>query len=247
MSVILGEMTSDESKKAIQDADFVLLPAGSMEQHSLHLPLLTDTIRAENVCKRLIQSSKSLKIVMLPVLCYGYSEHHIHYAGTISLKPDTYQRVLYEIASSLKQHKAKRLLILNFHGGNTEPIKLAANEIQRQLGLAVYATSWTQVGREFIVEWAKSEDWGHACEYETSMILHFRPDLVRKDKIKKPKMYPKPAIRQIAYWEERSDTGGIGDPTKADSRFAEQLIDKVNDKIMKLLEAEIKNEWSSLK
>ena len=242
--VLFGEMTSEECGKAIKDADFVLLPAGSTEQHSLHLPLLTDSIRAECICRRLAESSKSVKILVLPTLCYGYSEHHIHYSGTITLTPPTYQAVLFEIASSLKKHGTKRLLILNFHGGNTEPIKIAADAIQRNLGLKVYASSWTSLARDLIVEWAKSEDWGHACEHETSMILHFRPDLVRKGKIRKPNMPPKPTIRQIAYWEERTDTGGIGDPTKADAGFAEQLVKKVNAKIISALETDIRNEQS---
>ena len=246
MSVLLGEMTSEESKKAIEEADFVLLPTASMEQHSLHLPLLTDTIRAENISRRLAQSSKSLRIVVLPTVCYGYSEHHIHYPGTITLKPETFQKVLYDIASSLKQHRAKRLFILNFHGGNTEPIKIMADAIQRHLDLKVYASDWTKLARGLIVDWTKSEDWGHACEHETSMILYFRPDLVRKDKIRKPNMAPKPVIRQIAYWEERTDTGGIGDPTKASAEFAEQLIEKMNVRIVAALEADMKNENSSI-
>jgi creatinine amidohydrolase len=242
--VLLGEMTSEESGKAIRNSDFVLLPTGSIEQHSLHLPLLTDSIRAENISRRLAESSKSVKIVVLPTLCYGYSEHHIHYPGTITLTPTTFQAILFEIASSLKKHGAKRLLVLNFHGGNAEPIKIVADAIQRNLGLKVYASSWTSLARDLIIDWAKSEDWGHACEHETSMILYFRPDLVRKEKIRKPNMPPKPVIRQIAYWEERTDTGGIGDPTKADAGFAEQLVEKVNTKIVAALEMDMKNEPS---
>jgi len=239
---ILGEMTSEESHKAIKEADFIVLATGSVEQHSLHLPLLVDTIRAEEITSRLVESSGSLKFLVLPTLPYGYSEHHIHYPGTITLKADTYQKVLEDIAWSLKQHGAKRLLIINYHGGNTEPIKLAANKIQREIGLKVYAVNWTQFGRDLIVEWAKSEDWGHACEHETSMMLLFRPDLVRKDKIRKPKMAPKPTIRQLAFWEERSDTGAIGDPTKASPDFARELVEKINAKILSALEQDVKNE-----
>ena len=129
--------------------------------------------------------------------------------------------------------------------GSPIEVQIAADAIQRELGLKVYASGWTGLARDLIIEWAKSEDWGHACEHETSMILYFRPDLVRKEKIRKPKMAKKPAVRQIAFWEERTDTGGLGDPTKADAKFAEQLVEKVNAKIIAALEGDLRNENGS--
>ncbi len=131
--VLLWEMTYEEAREAFKEADFIVLPTGSIEQHSIHLPLSTDSIRAEEFTKHLVRKSRDLKLIMLPTLYYGQSNHHIHFPGTLTLSEDTYIKVLKEIAWSVKQHGGKRLFILNFHGGNNAPINVARNMIELSL------------------------------------------------------------------------------------------------------------------
>jgi len=235
----LSEMTWGEAEKAIKEADFVVLPTGSIEQHSTHLPLSVDSIRAEELTKLLAESSKDLRFVVLPTLYYGYSEHHIHFPGTITLGSDTYRRVIEDIGWSLKQHGAKHLLILNFHGGNKTPIQLAVNRLQREIGIETHFIHWTSFARDLVVKWAKSEDWGHACEYETSLTLLFRPDLVRKEKIEKQRVKRRKRTQPLRYWEDFSEQGGTGDPTKASAEFAKHLVEEVTQRILKDLKADL--------
>ncbi len=252
MGYLLGEMTWDECGETLKTVDFVVLPTGAMEQHSIHLPLLVDSIRAENLCSRLAEKAKEhgLHIVVLPTLYYGFSEHHFPFTGTISLKPDTYERVLEDIGWSLQQHGVKRFLIMNFHGGNIEPIRVAILRMQRDLKLKIHFIHWTSYASDLIDEYAKLKrgdqwdkpKWGHACEHETSMTLLFRPDLVKIDKIQKPNMKPTPQTRGFMRMEEMTDTGGTGDPRISSVDFARELVEKVTLRIIETLKADLKLE-----
>ncbi|MDZ7701746.1 MAG: creatininase family protein [Halobacteriales archaeon] len=77
----LGSMTWPDAGERLAAADFVLLPLGSIEQHSRHLPVSVDTLRAETLTRKLAEAAPDhgLDIVRLPTLPYGYSEHHMNY------------------------------------------------------------------------------------------------------------------------------------------------------------------------
>ncbi|RLG52055.1 MAG: creatininase family protein [Thermoproteota archaeon] len=246
--VLLEEMTSEEAGKAIKEADFVILPAGSLEQHSLHLPLSTDSIRAEYLARYLAESSGDLKLVVLPTLRYGLSEHHIRFPGTITLKNKTYMNMIFEIALSLKRHGAKRLLVMNFHGGNIHAIRLALLRIEREIGLKTYFVHWTEFARDLIKEYGKDVPYGHSGFYETSMIMLFRPDLIREDKMRKqeyrgpPQERELPSTKVLAYFDQRYPTGGIGDPRLASKEFAEKLVKEVTNRILQALKEDLKYE-----
>jgi Uncharacterized protein, putative amidase len=142
----LGSMTWEDAGEALETADMVVLPTGSIEQHSKHLPVTVDTLRAENLTRELVEAApeRGLSMVRLPTLPYGYSEHHMTYPGTITLGADTYQSVLEEIGASMAEHGADRLAIVNCHGGNRSPMKLAADRLQRDHGIEVYPVHWTE-------------------------------------------------------------------------------------------------------
>jgi creatinine amidohydrolase len=243
-------MTYEEAGEAFIQADFIVLPTGSLEQHSIHLPLSVDSIRADELTKYLVTHSEGLKMVMLPTLYYGQSKHHIHFPGTMALSEETYIQVLKEIAWSVKQHGGKRLLIVNFHGGNVAPIQVARLSIERDVGIKVYFVSWSSFGGDLIKEWAPDVPFGHSGFYETSMILHFRPDLVVKEKMKKQETrYERERTdRQTtrntaaAYFDDNYITGGIGDPTLANAELAKKVIPEINKRIVDALKEDMKYE-----
>jgi len=248
--VLLWEMTSEEAAEAVKAADFVVLPTASMEQHSIHLPVSTDSIRAEELTKYLASHSEGLKMVVLPTLVYGQSLHHINRGGTITLREETYVQVLKDIAWSVKQHGGKRILIVNFHGGNVAPIELARLQIERDIGFKVYFVGWSSFASDLVREWFPGVPYGHACFYETSMILHFRPDLVVKEKMQKQEVrYERETPRRpvtrdtaAAYFTDQYITGGIGDPTLAKAELAAKIIPPVTERIVKALKEDMKYE-----
>ncbi|MDA4130855.1 MAG: creatininase family protein [Thaumarchaeota archaeon] len=203
-------MTYDEAKDGYRECDFVALVTASHEQHSTHLPLLTDSIIGEYFAKRLAEEaeSKGIRILLLPTLWLGYSEEHANWPGTILLGPDTLKSVLLEIAGSLKRHGVKRFLIINSHGGNTPVLQLTVDRIERDLGLQTHLLDWLSYGkfpaRSAVQEKPEPMKLGHADQMETAMLLRARPDLFRKEKTKAPILRPRAISRGwwgAKYWD----------------------------------------------
>lgn len=236
----LGSMTWEDAGEALETADMVVLPTGSIEQHSKHLPVTVDTLRAENLTRELVEAApeRGLSMVRLPTLPYGYSEHHMTYPGTITLGADTYQSVLEEIGASMAEHGADRLAIVNCHGGNRSPMKLAADRLQRDHGIEVYPVHWTEYGREQLVE-EFGEGWGHAGDHETSVIELFHPDLVREDKKEPQTSKADYDIKQYEYFSDITEQGGLGDPTNADPEFMREVVADTTQRILDALESDM--------
>jgi len=237
---LLAEMTWQEAETAFDEADFVVLPCGATEQHSTHLPTSVDSIRAENLTAELAAAAPEhdLNLLVLPVLPYGYSEHHINYAGTVSLGADTYQEIIIDVGRSVQRHGATRFLVANFHGGNIEPHKLALDRLQRDHGLDSYYAHWTDFARDQLEERFGTE-WGHAGEYETSVIEHYRPDLVRGDRKTPQTKKNRYEVRQYAHFDDLTVEGGLGDPTQSDPEFLEEVIESTTDRILTHLRSEL--------
>ncbi|HDD33631.1 MAG TPA: creatininase family protein [Thermofilaceae archaeon] len=236
----LGELTWEEAGRYLKTADFVILPTGSFEQHGPHLPLLTDSIRAEALAEELARKAeeRGLRVLLLPVLTYGVSEHHMNFPGTISIDSLTYISLIEDIGRSLARHGVRRLVLLNFHGGNIAPLQVAVERIRVRYGLRTYLVHWTSYARDAILEVLKpSGSWGHACEHETSMIMLFRPELVRKDRIRVPKVRKRADVKAFYYFDEITDTGGLGDPTKASAEKAKVIVERATERIVEVLES----------
>lgn len=236
----LGNLTWPEADTAIEDADFMVLPTGAIEQHSLHLPVSVDTLRAENLTRVLVQAApdRDLSMLRLPTLPFGYSEHHMTRSGTVTLMADTYQKVIEELGSSVAHHGAERLLIVNCHGGNNAPLKLAGDRLQREHDIEVYIVNWTSYAREQLEE-QFGTDWSHAGEHETSVTELFHPDLVRTEKKVKQDRKAQFNARQYTWYTDLAVQGGRGDPRKSDPEFMEQVVDDTTERILDALEEDL--------
>ena len=240
----LATMSWKQAATALEDAAGVVLPLGSIEQHSVHLPVSVDTLRADHLSAELVTTAPEheLTLVRLPPLPYGYSEHHMSYAGTITLGPQTYVEVLTDIGTSLVEHGVDRLIMLNCHGGNREPMKLATDRLQREAGLTVHPLHWTNFARDYLEE-AFGEGWGHAGDHETSVIEYYRPDLVDTDEKTPQTVTDAPATAQYAYFDELTEEGGLGDPTNADPAVIDEIIAQTTDDILTALREDIDAGW----
>lgn len=232
-------MTWDEAKKVFPKYDFVALVTGSHEQHSLHLPLMTDSIIGEYFGKRLAEEAErraGIKILLLPTLWLGYSGEHTNFPGTVTVDPKTLENVLLDIAVSLKRHGAGRFLIINSHGGNVPVVQVAVDRIERQVGLQSHLLHWTIFGnyprkaeRKVRPEPLRLN---HSGMIETAMMLRVNPKLVNHKKFKIPKLNPLMLTRGwwgARYWEEVSDTGASDDPHNATLSQAESFFSRAID------------------
>lgn len=240
----LATMTWEDAEAAFAEADAVVLPLGSIEQHSVHLPVSTDTLRAEYLTAELVDAATEhdLRLVRLPTLPYGYSEHHMNYAGTVTLGQETYKQVLVEVGESLAASGVDRLVMVNAHGGNREPMKLATDRVQRDVGMAVHPVHWTDFAREYLRE-EFGEGWGHAGDHETSAVELYRDDLVEADRKEPQDVEERPETAAYTYFDDITEQGGLGDPTNADPDAMARIVEQATADILDALRADIDAGW----
>lgn len=110
-------------ESVLAEEDRAVLPLGSTEQHA-HLSLCTDAILAERMA---VEAAEPLGVPVFPVLPYGITPYFTGYPGTVSLRVETYVRLLTDILDNLARMGARRILLVNGHGGNA-PGGAAATE-----------------------------------------------------------------------------------------------------------------------
>ena len=177
------ELTAPQLAAVDRDQTVVLLPIAAVEQHGPHLPVGTDTIICGAVAEA-VEAANPESVLLLPVNWLGASAHHLRFGGTMTAELDTYIATLCEMARQPLAQGHKRILFLNGHGGNVDPMRVALRELQLEFPETLLSgASYWAIAAEVIAEGLEGKDKavGHACEFETSMIQHLRPELVVDD------------------------------------------------------------------
>lgn len=183
--MIYEHLTASQIAEIDREHTLVVIPIAAIEQHGPHLPTGTDTILCRAVADALEQNLPD-QILRTPTLWLGASSHHLRFGSTLNSDLSTYIATLCDTAESLLNDDFKRILFLNGHGGNVDPMKIAVRQLQpRYLDALIAAGCYWSVAdseRESILSGAHKFV-GHACEFETSLMLHLRPDLVDRDQL----------------------------------------------------------------
>jgi creatinine amidohydrolase len=179
------DLTQPEIAAQLRKNPLVILPAGSVEQHGPHLPAGTD-IYAANVIGRAV--AERMDGLVLPGGPLGVTPMHMPFEATITLTPDTYQRVVVETGESTAKHGAKRLLILNWHEGNIPSLALASERLHRDVGMDVIVVQACYVAAELYGK--ECGGLTHGGEIEALAVLACRPDLVHLDRIDNSSDHP---------------------------------------------------------
>jgi creatinine amidohydrolase len=221
----------------------IVVPIAAVEQHGPHLPVFTDSMLLGEVVRRAAEPLRD-RVVWTPLLWLGNSHHHIDFAGTLSAAPRTYLDLLGDLIDNLVVHGFRRVVLLNGHGGNIVPAQQAVFEArqryrQRDDLLLLASTYWLLGGKPHQVDTTLTQDrMQHACEWETSMILHLAPNLVGD----LSQLEPVPA--GVAFepatrgWitKERSPLGYIGDPRRATALKGQTLFGVFSQDLVTFLE-----------
>jgi creatinine amidohydrolase len=210
-----------------------VLPVGSLEQHGPHLPVITDTRTAWEISIRAARLAVDTPVLVLPGMWTGMSEHHLPFGGTISLNFAEFRGVLSGVARSLRAIGFARLLIVNGHGGNIDPLAVAVREIAVEQEMPVVAvTPWSVAAKEVAALMVSADHPQHACEAETSVMLAMEPGLVRTERFEEATRQAPPAIDGRAgysrFWSfsERAPATGVrGDPRPATAEKGERMLD----------------------
>ena len=194
MNTQLENLSYPEVEQYLKKNDIILVPTGSVEQHSPYGLIGTDFITAEAVAQRV---ARALQILVAPTVKYGVSPHHMAFSGTVSLVPDTMIMLISDIIQSLVAHGFRRIVFINGHGGNINAIKTAMERLKAQKIQGCFEViSWyemeeiQQLGEDLY----SAEEGHHATPSEVSITRYLRPEAFETKpahqlQVKNPKYY----------------------------------------------------------
>ena len=134
----IAELNWSQVEDYLKRDDRAVVPLGSTEQHA-GLSLSVDSILAEKVA---LDAAEPLGIPVFPVLPYGITPYFLAFPGSISLRVETYTRIVRDILDGLKIQGFKRILLVNGHGGNQPGGSLAIEWMADNPGHAVKFHNW---------------------------------------------------------------------------------------------------------
>ena len=229
----------------------VVVPIAALEQHGHHLPVFTDSLLLDEVLRR-VRGDLGERVLFTPLMWLGNSDHHLDFCGTLSAPPRGYLDLLVGLAENLVQHGFRRIVFVNGHGGNDVPARQAVFELRqrhrnRQDLLFLLGTYWSLGARPWeTMPSLHQREMGHACEWETSMILRLAPQLVG-DYLSAMPVPPgnafTPAVRGWTT-RDRSVPGHIGWPHLATAEKGDHLFQTFALDVRALIERVI--EWDGV-
>ncbi len=176
-----AELTSSDFQARDMARTIAVLPVAATEQHGPHLPLGTDTMIMESYIARVsARLPDALPVLFLPVQNCGHSIEHTSFPGTLSLSAGTIIRAWTEICECVRRSGCRKLVLLNAHGGNSSALDLIAHDLRARLNMLSVIASRSRFGAPDGLFSPHEQAHGiHAGEIETSLMLAFRPELVR--------------------------------------------------------------------
>jgi len=221
--------------------DTVVLALGATEQHGRHMPLATDALIGDHLASRI---ADRLDAFLAPTLRIGCSEHHVGFAGTMSLSEETYHGIVADLVHSLSSGGFERIILLPTHGGNFGPLGAALDKLDAQS--RAHVSALTDLGVLFeIARLGEREhdvplaDGGlHAGEWETSMMLAIHPELVRMERAEPG--YTGDLQTAIGSMfaggvASISKNGTIGDPAASSAEHGQRYWEAVIDLVLEQL------------
>ncbi|MCL6707310.1 creatininase family protein [Pseudomonas sp. R2.Fl] len=179
-----NELNTTDFASLSPDSTIAILPIASTEQHGPHLPVATDVAIANGMLAELKnQRPADLDILVLPTQEIGKANEHVYGPGTLSFGPEILIPAWTAIGAKVAEAGVRKMVIVNSHGGNVDVMSIVARELRVRHEMVVVSTQWGRFGNPVGMISEHESRYGiHGGEVETSLMLHFRPDLVRMDK-----------------------------------------------------------------
>ncbi|WP_265110843.1 creatininase family protein [Halosolutus halophilus] len=247
-----GKSYAEIKETAARDGSVLVIPVGSIEQHGHHLPVATDTILVEAMVTGAAERApEDAPVLVVPPVWSGFSPHHLSFGGTLSLEFEHLRSVLEDVALTGVKSGFDAVCFVNGHGGNTALINAVVSTVGTSTDAEVLGTTYFTLATEEIDALRESELGGmaHGGEYETSLMLHLRPDLVADSDTAAATAWDEHydwggsdllkggTLAVYRGFDEYSESGAIGAPHLASAEKGSRIYDIVTEELAALFVA----------
>lgn len=235
-----------------QKYEVAILPWGATEPHNYHLPYGTDSLETAKIAAGAAEKAwqKGARVMVLPTIPLGVQNPgQIELPFCLHTLPSTQKIIFEDIVRAIYNQGIRKMVLMNGHGGND--FKPLIREIQPQFhGMLISLVEWFKI-LDLSKYFEKEGD--HAGEMETSVILHYFPELVLpldeagEGKAKQQKLdgLKNKTAWTPRHWDKISDDTGVGNPKKATAekgkRYLEDLTTKIANYFIELAECDLKD------
>src|SRR5215469_16191791 len=215
-----------------------VMAAGSVEQHGGHLPLGTDAFAAQSIAERV---AFRLDTVVAPLGPVGVAPYHLPWPGSLSLSPATLSAVVVDVCAALSQAGVSRIVLVNWHEGNSATLRTAAAEAQQRHPVRIVIAETHVITHSLYPD---EMEFTHAGSMETAAVLAYEQGLVHLDRrieasdpasgqdahglFRRPDVYP-----VLQDFRDIAPTGWYGRPEVADLDRAEEIAEAVADHVVR--------------
>lgn len=237
---LLANMTQPEAQDALGRGTAILV-TGSVEQHGGHLPLGTDAIAAHTIALRV---AEKIGAPVLPISPVGVASYHLPWPGSLSLRPGTLIDLMIDVCEGLAAAGVERILVVNWHEGNSSAVRLGADAVQQRFPVRVIVAESHVVTNGLFPD---EMEFTHAGSMETAAVLAHDPSLVHLDRLvdgdavesgtnghalfRRRDVYP-----VLKDFREIASSGWYGSPGSVTEERAREIIDAVAQHIVDSLE-----------
>jgi creatinine amidohydrolase len=234
---LIERLSQPAAARLIAASGVAVVATGSVEQHGGHLPLGTDAFAAASIAERVAARLDTVAASLGPV---GVAHYHLSWPGTLSLRPATLGAVLVDVCGGLRGAGARRIVVVNWHEGNSPTLRLAADEAQRSHGVQVVIAESHVITHTLYPE---EMEFTHAGSMETAAVLAYDASLVHLEDATEPSereagemahgLFRRPDVYPVLRdFHQIAATGWYGRPERATPERAEQIAEAVADHVV---------------
>ena len=212
----------------------IIIPIGSTEQHGPNGLIGTDAVCPVRIAEEI---ERQADVLVAPAISYGMSQHHMAFAGTVSLSPSTLMQVVMDVVASLARHGFTHCYFINGHGGNIPPLTSAFSELYAMLGEAAPRCRLANWWRNDAVTKLAAELYGdaegyHATVSEVALSYFAHPEAVKSATLT-PEVAPSGEFYDAEDFRRRFPDGRIGSsPQRATIEAGERFCKLASEALL---------------